>query len=70
MGEKIKKYKELLDEMLLSLMKPARVIENGDIDLRIELTMRELRQMIERLRRLKDGESLRYEPIKQEEPKI
>lgn len=70
MGEKIKKYKELLDEVLLSLMKTARVIENGDIDLRIDLTMRELRQMIERLRRLKDGESLTYEPIKQEEPKI
>ena len=69
MGEKIKKYKELLDEMQ-SLMESARVIENGDIDLRIDLTMRELRQMIERLRRLKDGESLRYEPIKQEEPKI
>ena len=70
MGEKIKKYKELLDEVLLLLMKSARVIENGDIDLRIDLTMRELRQMIERLRRLKDGENLMYEPIKQEEPKI
>ena len=69
MGEKIKKYKELLDEMQL-LMETARVIENGDIDLRIDLAMRELRQMIERLRRLKDGESLTYEPIKQEEPKI
>ena len=69
MGEKIKKYKELLDEMQL-LMETARVIENGDIDLRIDLTMRDLRQMIERLRRLKDGESLTYEPIKQEEPKI
>ena len=52
------------------LMETARVIENGDIDLRIDLTMRELRQMIERLRRLKDGENLTYEPIKQEEPKI
>ena len=69
MGEKIKKYKELLDEMQL-LMETARVIENGDIDLRIDLTMRDLRQMIERLRRLKDGENLTYEPIKQEEPKI
>ena len=69
MGEKIKKYKELLDEMQ-PLMETARVIENGDIDLRIDLTMRELRQMVERLRRLKDGDGLTYEPVKQEEPKI
>lgn len=69
MGEKIDKYVALLDEMQ-QLMETARVIENGDIDLRIDLTMRELRQMIERLRRLKDGENLTYEPIKQEEPKI
>lgn len=69
MGEKIDKYAALLDEMQ-QLMETARVVENGDIDLRIDLTIRELRQMIERLRRLKDGENLTYEPIKQEEPKI
>lgn len=69
MGEKIKKYKELLDEMQ-QLMETARVIENGDIDVQIGQTMRECRQMVERLRRLKDGDGLTYEPVKQEEPKI
>ena len=68
MGEKIKKYLELLEELQATL-ENAKKIED-DIDVAIGQTMRECRQMVERLRRLKDGESLTYEPIKQEEPKI
>ena len=69
MGEKIDKYVALLEEYQQTL-EAAKKIEDADIDVRIAQTMRELRQMIERLRRLKDGENLTYEPIKQEEPKI
>ena len=68
MGEKSKKYLELLEELQATL-ENAKKIED-DIDVAIGQTMRECRQMVERLRRLKDGENLTYEPIKQEEPKI
>lgn len=68
MDEKIKKYLELLEELQATL-ENAKKIED-DIDVAIGQTMRECRQMVERLRRLKDGESLTYEPVKQEEPKI
>ncbi len=67
MDEKIKKYLELLEELQTTL-ENAKKIEY-DIDVQIGQTMRECRQMIERLRRLKDGE-MTYEPVKQEEPKI
>lgn len=69
MDEKIKKYVALLEEYQRTL-EDAKKIEEAGIDVQIAQTMRELRQMIERLRRLKDGESLIYEPVKQEEPKI
>ena len=68
MGEKIKKYLELLEELQATL-ENAKKIED-DIDVAIGQTMRECRQMVERLRRLKDGDGLTYEPVKQEEPKI
>lgn len=68
MGEKIDKYVALLEE-LQAMLENAKKIEN-DIDVAIGQTMRECRQMVERLRRLKDGDGLTYEPIKQEEPKI
>ncbi len=68
MGEKIKKYLELLEELQATL-ENAKKIED-DIDVAIGQTMRECRQMVERLRRLKDGDGLTYEPLKQEEPKI
>ena len=69
MDDKTKKYLELLEELQATL-ENAKKIEEGDIDVQIGQTMRELRQMIERLRRLKDGDDLTYEPVKQEEPKI
>lgn len=69
MDDKTKKYVELLEELQATL-ENAKKIEEGDIDVQIGQTMRELRQMIERLRRLKDGDGLTYEPVKQEEPKI
>ncbi len=69
MDEKIKKYLELLEELQATL-ENAKKIEEGDIDVQIGQTMRECRQMVERLRRLKDGDGLTYEPLKQEEPKI
>lgn len=68
MDDKIKKYLELLEELQATL-ENAKKIED-DIDVAIGQTMRECRQMVERLRRLKDGENLTYEPLKQEEPKI
>ena len=68
MDEKTKKYLELLEELQATL-ENAKKIED-DIDVAIGQTMRECRQMVERLRRLKDGDGLTYEPIKQEEPKI
>ena len=68
MGEKIDKYVALLEE-LQAMLENAKKIEN-DIDVAIGQTMRECRQMVERLRRLKDGDGLTYEPIKQEEQKI
>ena len=68
MDDKTKKYLELLEEFQATL-ENAKKIED-DIDVAIGQTMRECRQMVERLRRLKDGENLTYEPIKQEEPKI
>lgn len=68
MDEKIKKYLELLEELQTTL-ENAKKIED-DIDVQIGQTMRECRQMVERLRRLKDGDGLTYEPVKQEEPKI
>ena len=69
MGEKIDKYLALLEECQRTL-EAAKKIEEAEIDVQIAQTMRELRQMIERLRRLKDGDGLTYEPVKQEEPKI
>ena len=69
MDEKTKKYVELLEELQATL-ENAKNIEEGDIDVQIGQTMRECRQMVERLRRLKDGDGLTYEPVKQEEPKI
>lgn len=69
MGEKIDKYVALLEECQQTL-EAAKKIEDAGLYVQIAQTMRELRQMYERLRRLKDGESLTYEPIKQEEPKI
>ena len=68
MDDKIKKYLELLEELQATL-ENAKKIED-DIDVAIGQTMRECRQMVERLRRLKDGDGLTYEPVKQEEPKI
>ena len=68
MDEKTKKYLELLVELQATL-ENAKKIED-DIDVAIGQTMRECRQMVERLRRLKDGESLIYENLPKEEPKI
>ena len=68
MDDKTKKYLELLEELQATL-ENAKKIED-DIDVAIGQTMRECRQMVERLRRLKDGDGLTYEPVKQEEPKI
>lgn len=69
MSEKLKKYTDLLEELQKALENEKKNRED-DIDLRIGQTMRELRQMIERLRCLKDGESLTYEDLPKEEPKI
>ena len=68
MGEKIDKYVALLEELQATL-ENAKKIED-DIDVAIGQTMRECRHMVERLRSLKDGDGLTYEPVKQEEPKI
>ena len=69
MDDKTKKYVKLLEELQATL-ENAKKIEDADLYVQIAQTMRELRQMYERLRRLKDSENLTYEPVKQEEPKI
>jgi len=74
MGEKAKKalaYHELLLELSRTVAQ-GLVFEAEDIDVEADGMMRELRQMIERIRRVKDNEQtvpeLTYEPepVKQE----
>lgn len=69
MDEKIKKYHELLNE-LDKMVADAMLFQGQDIDVEIETMMRNLRQYIDRFRRVKDGESLTYEDLPKEEPKI
>lgn len=69
MDEKIKKYHELLNE-LDKMVADAMLFQGQDIDVEIETMMRNLRQYIDRFRHVKDGESLTYEDLPKEEPKI
>lgn len=69
MDEKIKKYHELLNE-LDKMVADAMLFQGQDVDVEIETMMRNLRQYIDRFRRVKDGESLTYEDLPKEEPKI
>lgn len=69
MDEKIKKYHELLNE-LDKMVADAMLFQGQDVDVEIETMIRNLRQYIERFRRVKDGESLTYEDLPKEEPKI
>ena len=69
MDEKIKKYHELLNE-LDKTVADAMLFQGQDVDVEIETMIRNLRQYIERFRRVKDGESLTYEDLPKEEPKI
>lgn len=69
MDEKIKKYHELLNE-LDKMVADAMLFQGQDVDVEIEAIIRNLRQYIERFRRVKDGESLTYEDLPKEEPKI
>lgn len=69
MDEKIKKYHELLNE-LDKMVADAMLFQGQDVGVEIETMIRNLRQYIERFRRVKDGESLTYEDLPKEEPKI
>lgn len=69
MDEKIKKYHELLNE-LDKTVADAMLFQGQDVGVEIETMIRNLRQYIERFRRVKDGESLTYEDLPKEEPKI
>ncbi len=69
MDEKIKKYHELLNE-LDKMVADAMLFQGQDIDVEIETMMRNLRQYIDCFRRVKDDESLTYEDLPKEEPKI
>ena len=69
MDEKIKKYHELLNE-LDKMVADAMLFQGTDVDVEIETMIRNLRQYVERFRRVKDGESLTYEDLPKEEPKI
>lgn len=69
MDEKIKKYHELLNE-LDKMVADAMLFQGQDVDVEIETMIRNLRQYVERFRRVKDGESLTYEDLPKEEPKI
>ena len=64
-----RKFKKLLEEFQKTL-EDEKKDQESDIDLRIAQTMRELRQMIERLRRLKDNEQMIYEPVGEQPPVI
>ncbi len=69
MDEKIEKYHELLNE-LDKMVADAMLFQGADVDVEIETMIRNLRQYVERFRRVKDGESLTYEDLPKEEPKI
>ena len=77
MDEKKKKalqYHELLLELSRTVAQ-GLVFEAEDIDVEADGMMRELRQMIERIRRVRDSEpppmpEMVYEPTGKEEPKI
>ena len=77
MDEKKKKalqYHELLLELSRTVAQ-GLVFEAEDIDVEADGMMRELRQMIERIRRVRDSEpppmpEMVYEPTEKEEPKI
>ena len=70
MNEKTRKYMELLEELVTLVGEEKKTGRDDDIDLRITQMTRELRQMIERMRRIKDGDGLTYEPVAQEAPRI
>lgn len=79
MDEKKKKalqYHELLLELSRTLACYAGLVfEAEDIDVEADGMMRELRQMIERIRRVRDSEpppmpEMVYEPTEKEEPAI
>ncbi len=55
MEDKSKRYKGLLLE-IRNMAEEKRLVETEDIDAEITVTMRELRQFVERLRRAKEGE--------------
>jgi hypothetical protein len=77
MDEKKKKalqYHELLLELSRTVAQ-GLVFEAEDIDVEADGMMRELRQMIERIRRVRDSEpppmpEMVYEPTEKEEPAI
>ena len=77
MDEKKKKalqYHELLLELSRTVAQ-GLVFEAADIDVEADGMMRELRQMIERIRRVRDSEpppvpEMVYEPTGKEEPTI
>lgn len=69
MDEKIKKYHELLNE-LDKMVADAMLFQGQNVDVEIETMIWNLRQYVERFRRVKDGESLTYEDLPKEEPKI
>jgi len=47
------------------------ILQNtADENLAVTQAEREIRQALERVRRLKDGETLTYEPVEQKEPVI
>ena len=69
MDEKLKKYKDLLEE-LLATVEHAKAFDESASDIEIDDMIRELRQMIERLRRLKDNEQMIYEKVGEQPPVI
>lgn len=63
------KLRRILEDMIAELNEIVNV-EAADVELAAVQAEREIRQALERVRRLKDGETLTYEPTEKEEPKI
>lgn len=68
MADKLKKYKELMTE-LSGTVAQGLAFDGDCVEVEVSQMISELRQMIERLRRINDGE-LTYEPTGKEEPTI
>lgn len=68
MDEDMEKLKDIIEGLECQL---DEILQNtADVDLAVTQAEREIRQALERVRRLKDGETMTYEAVEKEEPVI